>query len=152
VTFSRSAARNLIGSSTWLQGALTVVIAVLVATMPWTLTDFGLGVAVLIMQAIPGALALNMLQGVAGQISAGNAGFLAVGAVVVAIMTRSASSVPGLVDVLIAGFIAALVGGIVGLPALRVRGLYLFVSTVALNFVITYLILTYQDHTVGDAG
>jgi branched-chain amino acid transport system permease protein len=129
-----------------------VVGLLVVSTMPWTLSAFVLGVAVLIMQAIPGALALNLLQGLAGQISAGNAGFLAVGALVVAYMNHVFPDVPALIDVLLAGFATAAVGAIVALPALRVRGLYLFVSTVALNFIVVYLMQVYQSHTVGDQG
>lgn len=131
--------------------AIAVALAV-VATLPWTLSAFVLGVAVLIMQAIPGALALNLLQGLAGQISAGNAGFLAVGALVVAYMNHVHPGVPALVDVLLAGLVTAAVGAVVALPALRVRGLYLFVSTVALNFIVVYLMQVYQSHTVGDQG
>jgi branched-chain amino acid transport system permease protein len=122
------------------------------ATLPWTLSTFLLGVAVLVMQAIPGALALNLLQGLAGQISAGNAGFLAFGALVVAYLEHTAPSVPAVADVLVAGLATAAIGAVVALPALRVRGLYLFVSTVALNFIVVYVLQVYQSHTVGDQG
>jgi len=72
------------------------------------------------------ALSLTVLTGWAGQVSLGQFGLVAVGADVAAHLGRSVSLVPLL---LLGGAVTAVVAVVVGLPALRVRGLYLAVST-----------------------
>ena len=72
------------------------------------------------------AISLTMLSGWAGQLSLGHFGFVAVGAVVAA---RWGESLPLPVLLVVAGAVTALVATAVGLPALRIRGLYLAVVT-----------------------
>jgi ABC-type branched-subunit amino acid transport system permease subunit len=72
------------------------------------------------------ALSLTVLTGWAGQVSLGQFGLVGVGATMAA---HLGSSVPLVVLLLFAGAVTALVAVLVGLPALRVRGLYLAVST-----------------------
>lgn len=72
------------------------------------------------------AISLTLLSGWAGQLSLGHFGFVAVGAVVAA---RWGESLPLPVLLVVAGAITALVAAAVGLPALRIRGLYLAVVT-----------------------
>jgi ABC-type branched-subunit amino acid transport system permease subunit len=72
------------------------------------------------------ALSLTILTGWAGQLSLGHFAFVAVGALVAA---NLAGSVPLALLVPLGGAVAALVAVIVGLPALRIKGLYLAVST-----------------------
>ncbi len=72
------------------------------------------------------ALSLTVLTGWGGQVSLGQFGLVAVGSVMAA---RLGNSVPLLLLLPFAGVVTALVAVVVGLPALRVRGLYLAVST-----------------------
>src|SRR5262249_26417112 len=72
------------------------------------------------------ALALTGLPGWAGQVSLGQFGLVGVGAVMAA---RLGTDVPLILLLPLAGAVTAVVAVIVGLPALRVRGLYLAVST-----------------------
>lgn len=72
------------------------------------------------------ALSLTVLTGWGGQVSLGQFGLVAVGADVTA---HLGSSVPLIALLPLAGIITAVVAVVVGLPALRVRGLYLAVST-----------------------
>ena len=74
------------------------------------------------------ALSLTVLTGWAGQVSLGQFGLVAVGAIMAA---RLQGSVPLIVLLPYAGVVTAVVAVVVGLPALRVRGLYLAVSTLA---------------------
>jgi ABC-type branched-subunit amino acid transport system permease subunit len=74
------------------------------------------------------ALSLTILTGWAGQVSLGQFGLVAVGAVIAAHLQ---DSVPLVVQLPFAGAVTAAVAVVVGLPALRVRGLYLAVSTLA---------------------
>jgi ABC-type branched-subunit amino acid transport system permease subunit len=74
------------------------------------------------------ALSLTVLTGWAGQVSLGQFGFVAVGADVAAHLSRG---MPLLVLLLVGGLVTAVVSVLVGLCALRIRGLYLAVSTLA---------------------
>ena len=72
------------------------------------------------------ALSLTVLTGWAGQVSLGQFGLVAVGALMA---THLGNSLPLIVLLPFAGVVTAVVAVLVGLPALRVRGLYLAVST-----------------------
>jgi len=76
------------------------------------------------------ALSMTVLTGWAGQVSLGQFGLVAVGALLAA---HLGTSVPLVVLLPLAGAVTAVVAVIIGLPALRVRGLYLAVSTLAFN-------------------
>ena len=80
-------------------------------------------------------LSLNLLMGYAGQISLGQFAFLGVGAFTSGIITGSSRlALPFAVGIPAAAAAGAAVALLVGLPALRLRGLYLAVATMALNF------------------
>ncbi len=77
------------------------------------------------------ALSLTVLTGWAGQVSLGQYGLVAVGALMA---VHIGSSMPLVVLMLLAGAVTAVVAIAIGLPALRFRGLYLAVSTLAFAF------------------
>lgn len=74
------------------------------------------------------ALSLTVLTGWAGQVSLGQFGLVACGALMA---SHLGSSVPLVLLMPFAGLVTAVIAVLVGLPALRVRGLYLAVSTLA---------------------
>jgi ABC-type branched-subunit amino acid transport system permease subunit len=76
------------------------------------------------------ALSLTVLTGWAGQVSLGQFGLVACGALVA---THLGSTVPLVLLLPLAGLVTAVVAVVIGLPALRVRGLYLAVSTLAFS-------------------
>ena len=87
------------------------------------------------------AIGLNILTGYCGQISLGTGGFMAVGAVA---SYKMAVLMPGLniiVIFVLAGFVAAGVGVLFGLPSLRIKGFYLAVATLAAQFFLDWLFL-----------
>ncbi|EMA53337.1 MULTISPECIES: branched-chain amino acid ABC transporter permease [Halococcus] len=105
------------------------------------------------------ALALNLQWGYAGLFNIGVAGFMAVGAYTMAMLTApvdpQVGGIPGLGLPLWAGIIggmaaAALVGGITALPALRLRADYLAIVTLALSEIIRliYNSTTFQSFSV----
>lgn len=100
--------------------------------------------------AIIGAVGLQLLTGYAGLISLGNAALFAVGAVGAAV-TANQLHLPFPVAVLAASCFGAGVGAVVGLPSLRVRGLYLLLTTMALQFISAYCFLRYQQQFYGAA-
>jgi branched-chain amino acid transport system permease protein len=97
-----------------------------------------------------GAMALDLLMGTGGQVSIGNAAFLAGGAF--ATVWASRAGVPFPFDVIIAGIACAVGGLIVGLPALRIRGMYLALATLAAFYLADFIGQKYQSDTVGAAG
>lgn len=89
------------------------------------------------------AVSLNLINGDTGQFSLGHAGFMAVGAYAAAWITLNVGPVPGaagvatFVGALLAGSLAAaLVGLVVGIPSLRLRGDYLAIVTLGFNEII----------------
>ncbi len=85
------------------------------------------------------AIGLNILVGYCGQISLGTAAFMAVGAYAA---YNFSVRIPGLnfvVVLVLAGFVAALVGMLFGIPSLRIKGLYLAVATLAAQFFMDWL-------------
>jgi branched-chain amino acid transport system permease protein len=90
-----------------------------------------------------GALGLMLLTGYCGQISLGQAAFLAVGAFTTVILNVHVGA-PFIIVVPAAALSGALLGLIVGLPSLRFRGVYLAISTLAMHYAIIFLATSYQ--------
>jgi len=93
---------------------------------------------------------LMLLSGYTGQISLGHAAFMAVGAYTSGVL--QGMGVPFPVAFLAAGALAAIVGIIVGLPALRLHGIYLAIATLAFAFIIEEIISRWEDVTKGASG
>ena len=98
-----------------------------------------------------GALSLNILMGYAGQISLGHGAFVGVGALGVGIITgkMGLAFVLGVPVAMLAGAAFAFV---VGLPALRIRGLYLAISTVAFAEFMTRFLFPHPSISGGNTG
>lgn len=97
------------------------------------------------------ALGLNLLFGYAGQFSLGHAGFFAIGAYASAILTQRAG-IPFIHALPAAGFFTAAIGFLLGLPALRLTGLYLAIATLGFGLAVPQLILWLRDWTGGSMG
>ncbi len=103
------------------------------------------------MIAILGALGLNILVGYTGLISIGHAAFLAIGAYSSTIlMTRF--SVPFILAVALGGITAAGAGLIVAIPSLRLKGLYIAITTFAFGFIVQHVIVRWDSMTGGPDG
>ena len=117
--------------------ALAVLLALLSA-FPFLASPLLLDLANQVFLAAIGALALMLLTGYAGQVSLGHAGLMAAGAFTVGILFKELQA-PFWLTLPAAALVGALLGVIFGLPSLRLRGLYLAVSTLALHFLVVYL-------------
>lgn len=124
---------------------------VVFALVPFVLPSFWMGVANQTLIAVVGALALNLLMGTTGQISLGHAGFTGAGAFTVAALVTSFNAPFGL-NLVAATAVGAVLGILVGFPALRLKGLYLAVSTLAAHFVIVVVMGQYQAGVSYGAG
>ncbi len=97
------------------------------------------------------SLSLNVLVSEAGLISIGHAGFWAVGAYGSAVLVERVG-VPFEVSVVAAAGLAGLVGVVVGLPALRVRGHYLAIATLGFSLVLVHVLYEWDGLTGGRQG
>jgi branched-chain amino acid transport system permease protein len=121
---------------------LIILIAGL-ALFPFMVSAFILDLANQVFLTLIGAIALMLLTGYAGQISLGHAGFIAAGAFTTAVLFKELSA-PIWVTFPASGLVGAILGLIFGLPSLRLKGLYLALSTLAMHFIVTYLGAEYE--------
>ncbi|MYN13015.1 branched-chain amino acid ABC transporter permease [Pusillimonas sp. TS35] len=87
------------------------------------------------------AIGLNILVGYCGQISIGSGAFMAVGAYAAWNFGVRLPGLPLVAQILLGGVFATLVGVVFGVPSLRIRGLYLAVTTLAAQFFIDWAFL-----------
>lgn len=96
------------------------------------------------------AVSLHLVIGITGQFSIGHAGFLAVGAYVSAICTMN-FNMPFIVGLLIGSIAAAVMGLIIGIPTLRLRGDYLAIATLGFAEIIR-IVFVNLDYVGGASG
>lgn len=123
---------------TRLERVSALVFAVALVGFPFVATPFQIDLASQVFLASVGALSLMLLTGYAGQISLGHAGLLAAGAFTAGILFKEFNA-PFWVTLPASALVGGVLGIIFGLPSLRLRGLYLAVSTLALHFVVVYI-------------
>jgi branched-chain amino acid transport system permease protein len=93
---------------------------------------------------------LMLLTGYTGQVSLGHAAFLAVGAYTEAVL--QANGVPFGLSLAAAGLLAGLAGIVIGLPALRLTGIYLVIATMAFGFIVQEVLTRWESVTRGNLG
>src|ERR1051326_7954633 len=120
----------------WTVAGLLVLFAVVA---PLSLDEYYLSIINLVLIAVVGALGLNILVGYTGQISIGHAAFMSVGAYTAANPAVKAH-LPFWIPLPAGGLMAALIGAIVGIPSLRIKGLYLAIATLAGQLIIEWTI------------
>jgi len=118
---------------------------------PFLVNEYVLFIANLIGIAIIGAHGLNLLTGFTGQISLGHAAFMGVGAYTSAILITRVG-IPFWWTVPMAGIMSAFAGVIIGIPSLRIKGLYLAIATIAAQFIFEYVFMTWESMTHGIRG
>ena len=97
------------------------------------------------------ALGLNLLTGYTGQVSLGHAAFFAIGAYTAAVLADRWHW-PSALCVLSAAAFAAIVGYLLGLPCLRLTGLYLAMATLGFTFIVQEMLLQLAVITHGSEG
>ena len=108
---------------------------VLAACAPLVLSDYWMSLLIAIGIYGIAALGLNILLGFTGQISIGHAAFFLFGAFTSAYLS-SKMGVPAFFAIPLSGLVTALVGLIFGLPAARLKGLYLAIATLAAQYIL----------------
>jgi branched-chain amino acid transport system permease protein len=127
------------------------LLMVFLLVFPFFANEYVLYMANLIGIAIIGAQGLNLLTGFTGQISLGHAAFIGVGAYTSAILITRVG-IPFWWTVPMAGVMSAIVGVIIGIPSLRIKGLYLAIATIAAQFIFEYVFMNWEWMTHGIRG
>src|SRR5215475_3099703 len=115
------------------------------ATTYWLDTLNRIGIAII------GALGLNILVGYTGQISIGQAAFLAVGAYSTAIYEIHLG-LPFYLAIPLGAVTTSLFGLLFGIPSLRLKGLYLAIATLSAHFITAYVLIHWESMTKGVVG
>ena len=119
--------------------SIAVILVLAFLIVPLLLTDYYLSIINLASVAIVGALGLNILVGYTGQVSIGHGAFMSVGAYTAANLAVRLGA-PFWVSLPLGGLMAAAVGAVVGVPSLRIKGLYLAIATLAGQLIIEWTI------------
>ena len=152
----RSYAEDLRMVPSWRARGFLIALFALYLWLPFQLDDFWASVFTLAGITAIGALGLNMLTGYTGQPSLGTAAFIGLGAFTASYLGRPVDfgglewSFPAYLAVAIV--LGALVGFVVGVPALRLRGNYLIIATLGLVFVALYVFKSWEEVTGGNSG
>jgi branched-chain amino acid transport system permease protein len=120
----------------WTMAALAGLFIVIA---PLFFSEYIVSILNLILIAIVGALGLNILVGYTGQISIGHGAFMSVGAYTAAHLVVSLH-LPFWLTIPAGGCMAAVVGTVVGIPSLRIKGIYLAIATLAAQLIIEWTI------------
>lgn len=127
-----------------------IIVQVLISTN--IINDYLMATIATICINIVLAVSLNLITGFTGQFSLGHAGFMAIGAYVCALITMNMTGISGFILGLLAGgSMAALIGLLVGLPTLRLKGDYLAIATLGMAEIIRIIFLNLKI-TNGAAG
>lgn len=137
-TYFRSYQRELALRHTKAEYFRLALVVVGLLVLPYSIDFYMLSIVNTILIAVIGAVGLNILVGFTGQISLGQGGFLAVGAFSSALLYERAD-LPAPVSIACAVVITAGTGALFGLPALRIKGLYLAIATLASQEIIVFI-------------
>ncbi len=138
----------------WTSSTQKIWFALLLAALlafPFMASSYLLYLGCLVGIAVISTTGLNILTGYTGLISLGQAGFMGVGAYTVAWLSLN-TALPFPVTLLAAGLLAAAVGVLVGLPSLRVKGLYLAIATLAASVFLHFIFAEWEAITGGMEG
>ena len=134
------------GGQVFWYGALML----LLVAAPWLFAEYWLAQLTLVLIYSVAGLGLMLLAGFTGLFSMGHAAFLGVGAYTHAVLTNM--GVPFPIALACAAGLSAAVGLVVGLPALRVKGIYLGIATLSFGFIVEEVLARWESVTGGNAG
>ena len=126
------------------------LLGLLLLGAPWLVSEYWLAQLTFVLIYSVVGLGLMLLAGFTGLFSLGHAAFLGVGAYTQAVLTHHGAPFP--VALAGAAALSALVGVVVGLPALRVKGIYLGMATLAFGFIVEEVFARWESVTGGNAG
>ncbi|HEX3864164.1 MAG TPA: branched-chain amino acid ABC transporter permease [Stellaceae bacterium] len=119
--------------------AVAAFAGLFIVIVPLTFSEYYVSILNLTLIAVVGALGLNILVGYTGQISIGHGAFMSVGAYTAANLITQLHA-PFWIAIPAGGVMAALIGVLVGIPSLRIKGIYLAIATLAAQLIIEWTI------------
>jgi branched-chain amino acid transport system permease protein len=119
--------------------AVAACAGLFIVVAPLVLGEYYISILNLILIAVVGALGLNILVGYTGQISIGHGAFMSVGAYTAANLVVHLHA-PFWITIPAGGLMAAAIGAVVGIPSLRIKGIYLAIATLAAQLIIEWTI------------
>src|SRR5260370_29980209 len=119
--------------------AVAAFAGLFIVIAPLALGEYYLSILNLVLIAVVGALGLNIVVGYTGQISIGRGAFMSVGAYTAANLVTHLGA-PFWITIPAGGLMAALIGAVVGIPSLRIKGIYLAIATLAAQLIIEWTI------------
>lgn len=126
------------------------LLAVAVLLAPFLLDDFYVGELALVFIYSIAGIGLMLLIGYTGLVSLGHAAFLAIGAYAYAYLLSEGWPSP--LALIAASLLTAVTGAIVGLPAMRMTGIYLAIATLAFAIIVEQVIAHWESVTGGYRG
>lgn len=134
----------------WTQALPLAALVAVLALAPQLVGAYWVGQATFVLIYAIAGLGLMVLAGYTGLISIGHAAFFGVGAYVQALAVGA--GLPFVVGLAAAPLLAAALGVVVGLPALRVKGIYLAIATLAFGFIVEEVFVRWESVTGGNHG
>ncbi len=126
------------------------LLGLFLVTAPWLLDEYWLAQLTFVLIYSVVGLGLMLLAGFTGLFSIGHAAFLGVGAYTEAVLAAQGWPFP--LSLAMAAGLSAAVGAVVGLPALRVKGIYLGIATLSFGFIVEEGLARWESVTGGNAG
>lgn len=137
---------QMITIACWIVGLGVVIAIPLLGLKPiWS------AAALLTIIYIPAAVGQNLIIGNAGLLAMGQAAFVGVGAYTSAVLATR-YNIDAAITIPAAMLVSGILGGLVGFPALRINGDYLFIVSLGFNLMVLDLILQWTDVTGGATG
>lgn len=120
-----------------------LILAAVMLALPLILKNYMLSLVSTTLISIIAITGLNLLTGYTGLVSLGSAAFLGIGGFSAGVFSTQLGF-PFLLAVIAGGFVAMGVGIVIGIPSLRLKGLYLMMATMALHFVTHAGLINFQ--------
>ena len=117
---------------------------------PWIVSEYWLAQLTFVAIYAIVAVGLMLLAGFTGQFSIGHAAFMGVGAYTEAYLAARGWPFP--LSMALAMVLSAVVGVVVGLPAVRVKGIYLAIATLSFGIIVEEVLARWESVTGGNAG
>lgn len=131
---------------------LTVLIGACLLLVPIVISNpYWLHIIIMVYLYMVLASSVNIIYGYTGQLNIGQAGFYAIGAYTTALLMLDLNA-SYWVAMPIAGILSAIFGVLLGVPTIRLRGLYLCIATLGFAEVIRLSLLTFDKLTRGPMG
>jgi branched-chain amino acid transport system permease protein len=137
----------------WPLAAITgsLVLAAAVVAFPTFANSYLVFMATLVAINVIATTGLNITVGYAGLLSIGHSAFIGVGAYVDALAAIHLGT-PLIVNVILGGAAAFLIGLVFGAPSLRIKGVYLAIATLAAQYSLYFVFQQWTAVTGGDRG